>query len=240
MPRLTAELIAAAPAYMNPLNERELSLRSYRLPAIESLGATDDEYECIDLSHNQITRLDNFPLLPRLTTLIAHHNAIRRIAPTLASALPSLSHLALSHNALAQHTDLAPLATLKRLTWLDVSGCPLTRVADYRLRVLHVLPRLAVLDYNKVRAKEREASVAKYGTYVAEEDEERKEAAVGGGGVVAMVEDERKEAAADKRGTDKDMAAHMAQLIERIQQATSLEEITALEQQLAALSQEQR
>ena len=28
MPRLTAELIASAPAYMNPLNERELNLRS--------------------------------------------------------------------------------------------------------------------------------------------------------------------------------------------------------------------
>ena len=214
--------------------------RTASLPSRTS-APLDDEYECIDLSHNALTRLDNFPLLPRLTTLIAHHNTIRRITPTLATTLPHLTHLALAHNSLAQHTDLAPLSRLARLVWLDVSGCPLTRVAEYRLRVLHVLPRLVVLDYNKVKTKEREASVARYGTYVAE-DEERKDVSGGGvgGGVVAMVEDERKDVVADKRLTDKDMAAHMAQLIDRIQQATSLEEITALEQQLAALSQEQR
>ena len=234
MPRLTAELIASAPAYMNPLNERELSLRSYRLPSIESLGATSDEYECIDLSHNQLSRLDNFPLLLNLTTLVLHHNSIRRISPTLHTALPHLTHLALSHNQLSHHTDLAPLAQCRRLVWLDVSGCPLTRAADYRLRVLHVLPRLRVLDYNKVRAKERQDSERQYGVY-APQVEESKET----GGAVQM-EEERKEVRAEKRMTDKDMAAHMQQLIERIQQATSLEEITALEQQLAALSQEQQ
>ena len=238
MPRLTAELIASAPAYMNPLNERELSLRSYRLTAIESLGATDDEYDCIDLSHNQLSRLDNFPLLARLTTLVAHHNSIRRIAATLHTALPHLSHLALAHNQLASHTDLAPLAHCRRLVWLDVTGCPLTRAADYRLRVLHILPRLRVLDYNKVRAKERAASEKQYGVYVPPVDE-RKEAVDGAGAAVAM-DEERKEARVEKRMNDSDMAAHMQQLIERIQQATSLEEITALEQQLAALSQEQR
>ena len=119
--------------------------------------------------------------------------------------------------------------------WLDVTGCPLTRAADYRLRVLHILPRLRVLDYNKVKVKERQASEKQYGVYVPQQVEERKEA--GEGAHVAM-EEERKEVKA--RMTDKDMAAHMQQLIERIQQATSLEEITALEQQLAALSQEQR
>ena len=234
MPRLTAELIASAPAYMNPLNERELSLRSYRLPSIEHLGATSDEYDCIDLSHNQLSRLDNFPLLANLTTLVCHHNAIRRISPALHSALPRLSHLALSHNQLAQHTDLAPLAHCAKLVWLDVTGCPLARLPDYRLRVLHVLPRLRVLDYNKVKQRERLESEKQYGVY-APQEEETKEA----GGAVAM-EEERKEVRADKRVTDRDMAAHMAQLIERIQQATSLEEITALEQQLSALSQQEQ
>ena len=239
MPRLTAELIASAPAYMNPLNERELSLRSYRLTAIENLGATADEYDCIDLSHNQLARLDNLPLLTHLTTLILHHNTIRRLSPTLHTALPHLTHLVLAHNQLAQPADLGPLARCSRLVWLDVTGCPLTRAADYRLHVLHILPRLRVLDYNKVKAKERQASEKQYGVYVPLDDDERKDVAGGGGGGGAM-EEERKEVKADRRMTDKDMAAHMQQLIERIQQATSLEEITALEQQLAALSQEQR
>ena len=235
MPRLTAELIASAPAYMNPLNERELCLRSYRLPAIESLGATADEYDALDLSHNQLSRLDNFPLLVNLTTLVCHHNAIRRISNALHAALPRLSHLALSHNALAQHTDLAPLARCQKLVWLDVTGCPLARLPDYRLRVLHVLPRLRVLDYNRVKQSERRESERQYGVY-APQEEERKEAV----GTVAMEEEERKEVGAGKGAADRDMAAHMAQLIERIQQATSLDEIAALEQQLSALSQQQQ
>jgi len=39
MPRLTAELVAGSPQFMNPLKERELDLRGNSIPAIENLGA---------------------------------------------------------------------------------------------------------------------------------------------------------------------------------------------------------
>jgi hypothetical protein len=39
MPRLTAELVASSPQFMNPLKERELDLRGNSIPAIENLGA---------------------------------------------------------------------------------------------------------------------------------------------------------------------------------------------------------
>lgn len=41
MPRLTAELLAAAPCRMNPCDDYELDLRGLRIPAIENLGLTE-------------------------------------------------------------------------------------------------------------------------------------------------------------------------------------------------------
>lgn len=36
------------------------------------MGATQDFYTCIDLSNNDIIKLGNFPLLPRLETLVSY------------------------------------------------------------------------------------------------------------------------------------------------------------------------
>ena len=41
MPRLTAEVLAAAPSRMNPCDDYELDLRGLKIPAIENLGLTE-------------------------------------------------------------------------------------------------------------------------------------------------------------------------------------------------------
>jgi hypothetical protein len=46
MPRLTAELVASSPQFMNPLKERELDLRGNSIPAIENLGAARVRLAC--------------------------------------------------------------------------------------------------------------------------------------------------------------------------------------------------
>ena len=81
--RLTADLILRSPTFENCLKQRELDLRGTlfgiaagscsklevklfagnKIPFIENLGATHDEYEALDLSDNEIGKLDNFPLL---------------------------------------------------------------------------------------------------------------------------------------------------------------------------------
>ena len=43
---------------------------------IENLGATLDQFDSIDLSDNDIRKLDGFPFLKRLRTLILNHNPI--------------------------------------------------------------------------------------------------------------------------------------------------------------------
>ena len=40
MVKLTAQLIADSPQYTNPLRDREIDLRGYKLSVIENLGAT--------------------------------------------------------------------------------------------------------------------------------------------------------------------------------------------------------
>lgn len=91
--RLTAELLAAAPAYMNPLKQREINLRGFKIAHIENLGVTNDEYEVIDLSDNEVTKLDNLPTLARLTMLLLSNNRINKVAIELHRNMPKLDAL---------------------------------------------------------------------------------------------------------------------------------------------------
>lgn len=56
-----------------------------------------NQFDCIDLSDNNVVRLDGFPRLERLSMLIVNNNRIASIAPSLESAIPMLFSRA-SHN----------------------------------------------------------------------------------------------------------------------------------------------
>lgn len=53
-----------------------LHLTGYKIPVIENLGATLDQFDAIDFSDNEIRKLDGFPLLRRLKTLLVNNNRI--------------------------------------------------------------------------------------------------------------------------------------------------------------------
>ena len=46
-----------------------------------------NQFDCIDLSDNNVVRLDGFPRLERLSMLIVNNNRIASIAPSLESAI---------------------------------------------------------------------------------------------------------------------------------------------------------
>ena len=69
--RLTADLILGARTFINPLKERELDVRGYRIAQIENLGVTKDQFDTLDLSDNEIKKLGNFTPAARLTTAAA-------------------------------------------------------------------------------------------------------------------------------------------------------------------------
>lgn len=51
-------------------------LSGYKIPVLENLGATLDQFDTIDFSDNEIRKLDGFPLLRRLKTLLMNNNRI--------------------------------------------------------------------------------------------------------------------------------------------------------------------
>ncbi|XP_055230467.1 U2 small nuclear ribonucleoprotein A'-like [Gorilla gorilla gorilla] len=156
MGKLTAELIEQAVQYTNAVRDRELDLRGYKIPIIENLGATLDQFDAIDFSDNEIRKLDGFPLLRRLKTMLVNNNRICRIGEGLDQALPCLTELILTNNRLVELGDLDPLASLKSLTYLSILRNPVTNKKHYRLYVIYKVPQVRVLDFQKMKLKERQ------------------------------------------------------------------------------------
>ncbi|XP_026191837.1 uncharacterized protein LOC34617640 [Cyclospora cayetanensis] len=107
--RLTVDLILQSPQYISPSKNWTLGLRGCQVDVIENLGATADHFECIDLSDNEIIKLQNFPPLNRLTSLIVCNNRVSRIASDLFECLPNVVSLVLTNNRLERLSDLEPL-----------------------------------------------------------------------------------------------------------------------------------
>ncbi|UJR28604.1 hypothetical protein I4U23_009837 [Adineta vaga] len=158
MVRLTPEVIEAAPQYLNPVGQYELSLRDLKIAVVENLGATLNQFDTIDFTNNDIRKLDGFPFLPKLKTLYFANNRIARIAENLQEYIPNLDTIMLNNNTLQELTDIDPLATIPKLAHVSFARNPISMLKDYRLYVIHMLPNLRTLDSNRITQKEREAA----------------------------------------------------------------------------------
>ncbi|XP_068596700.1 U2 small nuclear ribonucleoprotein A' isoform X3 [Brachionichthys hirsutus] len=156
MVKLSAELIEQAAQYTNPVRDRELDLRGYKIPVLENLGATLDQFDTIDFSDNEVRKMDGFPLLKRLKTLLMNNNRICRLGENLEQSLPNLRELVLTSNNIQDLGDLDPLATVKTLNLLSLLRNPVTNKKHYRLYVISKMPQIRVLDFQKVKLKERQ------------------------------------------------------------------------------------
>lgn len=159
MVKLTPELIQQSMQHINPVRDRELDLRGYKIPVIENLGATLDQFDTIDLSDNDIRKLDGFPLLKRLKTLLLNNNRIVRFGENLEICLPNLDTLILTGNLIQELVDLEPLTTLPHLTCLSLLYCPAAGRPHYRHYIAFKFPKLRLLDFRKIKMKEREDAV---------------------------------------------------------------------------------
>lgn len=170
MVRLTADLIWKSPHFFNAIKERELDLRGNKIAVIENLGATEDQFDTIDLSDNEIVKLENFPYLNRLGTLLVNNNRITRINPNIGEFLPKLHTLVLTNNRLVNLAEIDPLASLSKLKFLSLLDNNITKKPNYRLYVIHKLKSLRVLDFKKVKQKEREEAENLFSSKEAEEE----------------------------------------------------------------------
>ena len=112
-------------------------------------------YGAFDLSDNLLTRLENFPPLPRLRTLLLCNNRLTSIAADFATAVPFLDALVLTNNRLSTLAEIDALAPLRALTVLVLLGNPVTRRENYRSFCVARLPALHLLDGQRVTQKER-------------------------------------------------------------------------------------
>jgi len=155
MVKLTADLINNSINHLNTVRERELLLRGYQIPMIENLGATFDMYDAIDLSDNHIRKLDGFPMLPRLSTLYLNNNKICRLDSSIATNITNLKSLYLTNCDVRELADIEVLARMKKLEYLSFMRNPIANKPNYRLYVIHKLPQVRVLDFQRIKQKER-------------------------------------------------------------------------------------
>lgn len=225
MVKLTPELIEQSAQYTNPVRERELDLRGYKIPVIENLGATLDQFDNIDFSDNEIRKVDGFPLLQRLRSLFFNNNRIVRIGENLHEVLPSLESIVLTNNNIQELGDLDNLATFKTLRHLSLLRNPVTTKKHYRLYVIHKLPGLRVLDFQKVKLKEREAASkmfkGKKGAQLAQDLGRRQKTFVPGAGL----KDKKASAASPSPATP---APDIEAIKKAIAEAKTLEEVERL------------
>ena len=111
--------------------------------------------DCIDFTDNEIKKLENIPLMPRLVTLIFNNNYISKIHINEAN-LPSLKALVLTNNRINNLNDILNLVPIKSLEVLSLLDNPVATKQYYRLFTIYNIPSLKLLDYKKVTKAERD------------------------------------------------------------------------------------
>ncbi|MCD7458162.1 hypothetical protein HAX54_037427 [Datura stramonium] len=230
MVRLTADLIWKSPHFFNAIRERELDLRGNKIPVIENLGATEDQFDTVDLSDNEIVKLENFPYLNRLGTLLMNNNRITRINPNIGEFLPKLHTLILTSNRLTNLVEIDPLASLPKLKVLSLLDNNITKRPNYRLYVIHKLKSLRLLDFRKVKQKERLEASNLFASQEAEEQVKKESVKSSVPVEVAAPAEEPKEDQAPKpvAPTPEQIIAIKAAIVN----SQTLEEVARLEQAL--------
>lgn len=151
--KLTPELIASTPTQLNPLGDRELSLRGLKIPTIENLGVTRDQIDTLDLTDNDILTLAGLPHLDRLAHLLLSNNLISRIDARLAWSLPRLTTLVLTNNQISSFAQLKGLSKFPMLEYVTLIGNPVAREKYYREWIVAKCKTIRVLDYRRVKDK---------------------------------------------------------------------------------------
>lgn len=84
------------------------------------------DHDCIDFTDNDIATLGNFPLTPRIRTLLLARNRVATIQPTLPKSIPNLESIVLTQNRIAELADLDMLGQFPKLTHVVLLDNPVT------------------------------------------------------------------------------------------------------------------
>jgi U2 small nuclear ribonucleoprotein A' len=236
--RLTAELILRSRQYMSCIHLYEIDLRGNKIAAIENLGATENQFDSIDLSDNAIVKLEGFPRLSRLKQLLINNNRVTRIDRNVAETIPNVECIILTNNRINNLQDLDPLSSFPKLKMISLTGNPVTTKPSYRLYVISKCKGLKILDFKKVKAQERKeaeklypndeaAAQAAAKTFEPDEDLQAAQAQAGVSNDAEM--SEASTAQASKSTSKGPTAQQLVAVKAAIANAATLEEIQRLE-----------
>ncbi|KAG5459890.1 MAG: leucine-rich repeat-domain-containing protein, partial [Olpidium bornovanus] len=135
-------------------------------------GNANDLNDCIDFSDNDLHFLGNFPLLPRLHVILASNNRIQKLDASLGDFLPNLTALVLTNNSIAELEDLTALRSLSKLVHLSLLDNPVSKKPHYREWVTYNLPKLRVLDFQKIGDKVGPVTLCRETIFSASSEEE--------------------------------------------------------------------
>jgi U2 small nuclear ribonucleoprotein A' len=149
--RLSVEIVEAAPIIFNALKERTLILRGLGVVGVENLGTCNDQVECIDLSDNEIFKVENFPHLAKVKSIILANNKISAIADMLGENLPNLVSLVLTNNRITNIDQMANLKSFRKLERISLAGNPVVEIdKDYARKLKQMIPTLRFVDSENI------------------------------------------------------------------------------------------
>ena len=95
--------------------------------------------------------------MKRLSTIILCNNYISRVE-ALGHLVTNLTTLILTNNKISNLGEIDNIATFSHLEHLSLLENPVTFRPNYRYYVIHKMPTLKSLDFNKISKAEREAA----------------------------------------------------------------------------------
>lgn len=145
-----------------------------------------------------------------------------RIGEHLEEYIPNLESLVLTGNHIEELTDVDCLSTMEKLHTLSLMQNPITAKQHYRPYVIYKLPQLRLLDFRKIKMKERDEAKALFksrkGKELQKELLKRAKTFTPGGGLSEL-----------KKGPSE---MDLKRIREAICNATSLEEVERLHLQI--------
>lgn len=121
------------------------NITGHKIPTIENLGVAGPQ-DAIDFTDNDIATISNFPLSPRLNTLLCARNRIQSVDKRMAEQIPNLTTLVLTANHVKELGDLDGLSRCGKLTHLSLLENPVTRKEVSGTKMSFVLVDMAESD----------------------------------------------------------------------------------------------
>jgi len=170
------------------------------------------------------------------------NNRVVRIGDTLHETIPSLETLVLTNNMIQDLAEMDNLCQLKELKFLSLLFNPISTKEHYRTYMIFRLPQLKVLDFRKIKSKEREDAKIFFKSKKGKEI--RKEIASNKSNLDDDLDEMEDQTLTNGKGVKASPAARRAPIAgersaevnnaikEAIRNATSLEEVERLQQML--------